>query len=119
MVVVASTVGILRIRTAHPLLDDRVDELAHAGSDRRVALGRRLPAEVGERVGDPGFLFVRAHSRGVFDGPSCPECGSTYLVVRLRTHGYPRSGDGPGAARLYRCFRCFNKFTPDEISPEA
>ncbi|MFB9825066.1 hypothetical protein [Halobaculum roseum] len=50
----------------------------------------------------------------MFAAPSCPNCGSEFLVTRVRTHGYPRRTDG-SVKRFYRCFRCFFKFSGDDV----
>ncbi|WP_188980145.1 hypothetical protein [Halocalculus aciditolerans] len=51
----------------------------------------------------------------MFGTPPCPECGSAFLVVRLRTHGYPRTESG-SVEKYYRCFRCFHSFSEDETA---
>lgn len=55
-----------------------------------------------------------AERAAVFAAPSCPNCGSEFLVTRVRTHGYPRGTDG-SVKRFYRCFRCFFKFSDDDL----
>jgi len=46
----------------------------------------------------------------MFRTPSCPNCGSVYLVIRMRTNGDPRTESG-SVKKYYRCFRCFHKFS--------
>lgn len=45
----------------------------------------------------------------MFGTPSCPRCGSRFLVTRIRTTGALFAP----SERYYRCFRCFEKFSPD------
>jgi DNA-directed RNA polymerase subunit RPC12/RpoP len=52
----------------------------------------------------------------MFNRPSCPNCGSNYLVVKMRTHGYPRT-ETKKQKRYYKCFRCFESFTPKDSDP--
>ncbi len=51
----------------------------------------------------------------MFGTPSCPDCGSRFLVERIRTTGALL----PPSERYYRCWRCFEKFTPDEGEPDG
>lgn len=49
--------------------------------------------------------------------PLCPNCGSEYLIGKIRTSG---SYMGRSSTEYYRCFRCFTKFTSaDEAESET
>ncbi|PAU83648.1 hypothetical protein CK500_09030 [Halorubrum salipaludis] len=54
----------------------------------------------------------------VFRTPSCPNCGSAYLVIERRLHGSPRRTSGR-IEKKYRCFRCFHGFSEDDVEPPA
>jgi hypothetical protein len=49
----------------------------------------------------------------MFETPSCPNCGSTFFVRKLRTDsiffGHTLEGYD-----FHRCYRCFTKFSPND-----
>ncbi|WP_123620941.1 hypothetical protein [Halorubrum sp. CSM-61] len=45
--------------------------------------------------------------------PNCPECGSRFLVTSIRMNG---GYVPPPDMSVYRCYRCFAKFTDEDVA---
>ena len=45
--------------------------------------------------------------------PNCPECGSRFLVSSIRMNG---GYVPPPDLTVYRCYRCFAKFTDEDVA---
>ncbi|SNR40756.1 hypothetical protein [Halorubrum vacuolatum] len=51
------------------------------------------------------------------DKPSCPDCGSRFLVFRVRGGGGFFTGN-PGGPHPHKCYRCFSTFRVDPATGE-